>query len=75
MKFVWCNNAGVGNESPESVSTNHTRRRGMVLPFEPLSITFNEIRYAVDMPQVSFNFLYGAKMLRGIFIEVFDNFL
>ncbi|XP_059459725.1 pleiotropic drug resistance protein 1-like [Corylus avellana] len=27
------------------------RKRGMVLPFEPLSITFNEIRYAVDMPQ------------------------
>ncbi|KAF7139271.1 hypothetical protein RHSIM_Rhsim07G0220600 [Rhododendron simsii] len=27
------------------------RQRGMVLPFEPLSITFDEIRYAVDMPQ------------------------
>jgi hypothetical protein len=27
-------------------------RRGMVLPFQPLSITFDEIRYAVDMPQV-----------------------
>ncbi|XP_052210664.1 pleiotropic drug resistance protein 1-like [Diospyros lotus] len=26
-------------------------RRGMVLPFEPLSITFDDIRYAVDMPQ------------------------
>ncbi|XP_050238266.1 pleiotropic drug resistance protein 1-like [Mercurialis annua] len=26
-------------------------RRGMVLPFEPLSMAFNEIRYAVDMPQ------------------------
>ncbi|KAK2399047.1 pleiotropic drug resistance protein [Trifolium repens] len=26
-------------------------RRGMVLPFQPLSITFDEIRYAVDMPQ------------------------
>ncbi|MCI40961.1 hypothetical protein A2U01_0062194, partial [Trifolium medium] len=23
----------------------------MVLPFQPLSITFDEIRYAVDMPQ------------------------
>ncbi|CAI9094462.1 OLC1v1030207C1 [Oldenlandia corymbosa var. corymbosa] len=29
--------------------TNRTRR-GMVLPFEPLSITFDDIRYAVDMP-------------------------
>lgn len=28
------------------------RRRGMILPFEPHSIAFDEIRYAVDMPQV-----------------------
>ncbi|WCJ20352.1 ABC transporter G family member 39 [Euphorbia peplus] len=27
------------------------KRQEMVLPFEPLSITFNEIRYSVDMPQ------------------------
>ncbi|GAV85816.1 ABC_tran domain-containing protein/ABC2_membrane domain-containing protein/PDR_assoc domain-containing protein [Cephalotus follicularis] len=30
---------------------NQNRKRGMILPFEPLSITFDEIRYAVDMPQ------------------------
>ncbi|XP_025012241.2 pleiotropic drug resistance protein 1 isoform X2 [Ricinus communis] len=30
---------------------NPNRRRGMVLPFQPLSMAFNEIRYAVDMPQ------------------------
>lgn len=28
------------------------RKRGMVLPFEPFSITFDDIRYAVNMPQV-----------------------
>ena len=28
------------------------RARGMVLPFRPLSISFDEIRYAVDMPPV-----------------------
>ncbi|XP_015083790.1 pleiotropic drug resistance protein 1-like [Solanum pennellii] len=27
------------------------KRKGMILPFEPLSITFDDIRYAVDMPQ------------------------
>jgi hypothetical protein len=32
------------------------RKRGMVLPFEPLSLTFDEIRYAVDMPQVPSSF-------------------
>ncbi|GAV70532.1 ABC_tran domain-containing protein/ABC2_membrane domain-containing protein/PDR_assoc domain-containing protein/AAA_25 domain-containing protein [Cephalotus follicularis] len=30
---------------------NQNRKRGMILPFEPLSITFDEMRYAVDMPQ------------------------
>nr|GMD44317.1 pleiotropic drug resistance protein 1-like [Ipomoea batatas] len=30
---------------------NPNRRRGMVLPFEPHSITFDEIKYALDMPQ------------------------
>lgn len=28
------------------------KKRGMLLPFEPLSITFDDIRYSVDMPQV-----------------------
>ncbi|KAL5074288.1 hypothetical protein RYX36_013272 [Vicia faba] len=31
--------------------TDHRRKRGMVLPFTPLSITFDEIGYEVDMPQ------------------------
>ncbi|KAK7336921.1 hypothetical protein VNO77_17474 [Canavalia gladiata] len=31
--------------------TNHNRNRGMVLPFDPHSITFDEVTYAVDMPQ------------------------
>ncbi|GLT97658.1 hypothetical protein SLE2022_152130 [Rubroshorea leprosula] len=38
--------AGVG-----SINEENLNRRGMVLPFEPLSITFDEIKYAVDMPQ------------------------
>ncbi|XP_045794549.1 pleiotropic drug resistance protein 1-like [Trifolium pratense] len=33
------------------VETNHSRKRGMVLPFEPHSITFDEVTYSVDMPQ------------------------
>ncbi|XP_020550291.1 pleiotropic drug resistance protein 1-like isoform X1 [Sesamum indicum] len=28
-----------------------SRKRGMILPFEPLSMTFDDIHYAVDMPQ------------------------
>ncbi|KAL6344974.1 hypothetical protein AAG906_007705 [Vitis piasezkii] len=32
-------------------NADQNRKREMILPFEPLSITFDEIRYAVDMPQ------------------------
>ncbi|XAR69345.1 Xenobiotic-transporting ATPase [Bertholletia excelsa] len=30
---------------------NQNIKRGMVLPFEPLSITFDDVGYSVDMPQ------------------------
>lgn len=36
---------------PPALSANG--RRGMVLPFEQHSITFDEIKYSVDMPVVS----------------------
>ncbi|KAH6816231.1 pleiotropic drug resistance 12 [Perilla frutescens var. frutescens] len=45
------------NNVPSSVGcddgddTNQSRKRGMVLPFQPLSITFEDIHYSVDMPQ------------------------
>lgn len=29
------------------------KRKGMVLPFEPLSLTFDDIKYYVNMPKVS----------------------
>ena len=28
------------------------RKTGLLLPFEPLAITFDDIRYSVDMPKV-----------------------
>ncbi|KAM1089332.1 hypothetical protein ACFX19_017321 [Malus domestica] len=58
------NSSDSRNESRRSVSSrtlsarvgsiaevNGNKKRGMVLPFEPLWITFDEIKYAVDMPQ------------------------
>lgn len=38
-----------------AVESNHNRKTGMVLPFEPYSITFDDITYSVDMPQVWIN--------------------
>ena len=41
-------------ESSEMASSlNQEPRRGMVLPFQPLSFAFNHISYYVDMPAVS----------------------
>lgn len=28
-------------------------KKGMILPFEPLSLTFHDVNYYVDMPSVS----------------------
>ncbi|KAF8395358.1 hypothetical protein HHK36_019304 [Tetracentron sinense] len=42
-------------KDPESTSSdgsvaNHAPRKGMVLPFQPLSLAFNHVNYYVDMP-------------------------
>jgi len=62
-------------------SSNHEPRRGMVLPFQPLSMTFNHISYYVDMPAVSYsnlrtfvyaivecniNYVYYFKLIRSL---------
>ncbi|KAM1812529.1 hypothetical protein ACFX11_026464 [Malus domestica] len=38
------------SEGSDMEANSTKRQRGMVLPFQPLSVTFNEIRYAIDMP-------------------------
>nr|GMC73370.1 pleiotropic drug resistance protein 1-like [Ipomoea batatas]GMC77656.1 pleiotropic drug resistance protein 1-like [Ipomoea batatas] len=38
----------VGQKVSDGISN---RKHGMILPFEPHSIAFNEIKYSVDMPQ------------------------
>ncbi|XP_057720867.1 pleiotropic drug resistance protein 1-like [Arachis stenosperma] len=48
--FSHHSNRVVNGESVSGSITPHNRR-GMVLPFEPHSITFDEVTYAVDMPQ------------------------
>ncbi|KAJ0533807.1 putative ABC-type xenobiotic transporter [Helianthus annuus] len=55
-------NASTEDESDSAVelssmnkeSTNegsHNKKKGMILPFEPHSITFDDVKYSVDMPQ------------------------
>ncbi|KAK6772687.1 hypothetical protein RDI58_027925 [Solanum bulbocastanum] len=38
-------------EKEVSTSEGQNKKKGMVLPFEPHSITFDEVTYSVDMPQ------------------------
>lgn len=41
------------NEMNISLGGSPNRKKGMVLPFQPLSVAFNHINYYVDMPSVS----------------------
>uniref|UniRef100_A0A453NPT0 ABC transporter domain-containing protein n=1 Tax=Aegilops tauschii subsp. strangulata TaxID=200361 RepID=A0A453NPT0_AEGTS len=43
--------SNVTNAGGGEITGADTRERGMALPFTPLSITFDNIRYSVDMPQ------------------------
>jgi hypothetical protein len=38
-------------------ASDNAPRRGMVLPFQPLSLAFNHMNYYVDMPTVSHSIL------------------
>ncbi|KAK1311002.1 ABC transporter G family member 34 [Acorus calamus] len=40
----------VQNGSDTSSIADHAPRRGMILPFQPLSLAFNHVNYYVDMP-------------------------
>ncbi|KAK1265449.1 Pleiotropic drug resistance protein 3 [Acorus gramineus] len=40
-----------GSTGAEGTDNGNQNERGMVLPFTPLSITFDNMRYSVDMPQ------------------------
>ncbi|CAI8614404.1 unnamed protein product [Vicia faba] len=41
----------ISNRQETVAETSLSTKRGMVLPFEPHSITFDEVTYSVDMPQ------------------------
>ncbi|XP_058203379.1 pleiotropic drug resistance protein 2-like isoform X3 [Rhododendron vialii] len=41
---------GVDMAVRNALQPNHVPRKGMVLPFQPLSLAFNHINYYVDMP-------------------------
>lgn len=47
-----------------------TQKRGMVLPFDQHSITFDDIRYSVDMPQVMNPLLNYSKLHRLVILEM-----
>ncbi|XP_044481156.1 pleiotropic drug resistance protein 1-like isoform X2 [Mangifera indica] len=60
-------NASSFSHSPHSETTeqsDHQKKKGMVLPFQPHSITFDEISYSVDMPkEMTFQGLVEDKLL------------
>ncbi|KAK1365563.1 hypothetical protein POM88_041124 [Heracleum sosnowskyi] len=49
-------------EAVELAANNQNKKKGMVLPFEQHSITFDDIKYSVDMPQGSAKRLVKAAL-------------
>ncbi|KAL2236919.1 pleiotropic drug resistance protein 1 [Sesamum indicum] len=43
--------SGSSSARTDAIEVDENRKRGMILPFEPHSITFEDIRYSVDMPE------------------------
>ncbi|KAL0393950.1 UNVERIFIED_CONTAM: Pleiotropic drug resistance protein 1 [Sesamum latifolium] len=43
--------SGSSSARTDAIAVDENRKRGMILPFEPHSITFEDIRYSVDMPE------------------------
>lgn len=39
-------------EASERTADRNTSNKGMILPFQPLSMTFHNVNYFVDMPKV-----------------------
>jgi hypothetical protein len=62
--------AGNSRRSNAVADSSHGNKRGMVLPFEPYSITFDEIVYSVDMPQVSH--FQSYKLAFGLYSQGFE---
>lgn len=38
--------------SSQTTYPNTAKRKGMILPFQPLTMTFHDVNYFVDMPKV-----------------------
>ena len=53
-----CRNLELSGSTNQNCATSNvdssSRRKGMVLPFAQLSLSFNAVKYSVDMPQVYF---------------------
>lgn len=46
-------------------SNNTGKKKGMILPFQPLSMTFHNVNYFVDMPKVITTVLYTYIYMLG----------
>ena len=58
------------DDSSLEAANGVTAKRGMVLPFTPLAMSFNKVNYFVDMPAVSIDLI----LIFGIFCYLMSLF-
>lgn len=73
-KIVIQKNQKINEDSSLEAENDDSSKRRMVLPFIPLSMSFDNVNYYVDMPLVSiyyfdFNFQLGTKRT----LDTFNN--
>jgi hypothetical protein len=66
--IAWSVNKNLGKVGPSSIisggiDAENGPKRGMVLPFHPLSMSFKSVSYYVDMPPVSLQPIFNCVIL------------
>ena len=63
---------GHGPDLSPTSAKEGSKKKGMILPFQPLTMTFRNVNYFVDMPKVclsiGFDFLYFYLLAHQIYL-------
>lgn len=79
LRFLVTDVAGNRTEFATDPVLNESgpKRKGMILPFQPLTMTFHNVDYFVDMPKVilfssTYFQFYHPKLISGNYLVIID---
>jgi hypothetical protein len=51
---------GLGSDLSPTSAGESSKKKGMILPFQPLTMTFHNVNYFVDMPKVCLYYCFDS---------------